>query len=153
MRTQIDKRRGGTTTVEFAMVVLVVMLFFFGMFEYGRLLAVRQVSEAAARAGARYAVVNTALGSNLTSNTVTQVQKILAPFDTQYNNGAGPTISVYQCDKNGTNLGAPENAAFGQYIAVEISGNLVALLPSISSLYGLTSAPIDVRAVMASEAN
>jgi Flp pilus assembly protein TadG len=52
------RRRRGVTIVESTLVLSVFLLLLFGMFEYCRFLMVLQVTNNAARNGARYAVVN-----------------------------------------------------------------------------------------------
>jgi Flp pilus assembly protein TadG len=53
------ERRSAATVVEAAVIMGVFLLLFFGLFEYCRLLYVRQVATNAVRDGARYAVVRT----------------------------------------------------------------------------------------------
>ncbi len=76
------RRRRGAVVVESALVLSVFLMLLFGMFEYCRFLLVLQVTNNAARSGARYAVVNTDKPS--TFNT------------TNYTDGAGNTyLSIY----------------------------------------------------------
>ena len=52
-------RRWGATAVETALVMIPLIMFVFGVFEYGRFLMVRQMVDNAAREGARQAVIGT----------------------------------------------------------------------------------------------
>lgn len=54
-----SRRRSAATVVEAAVIMGVFLLLFFGLFEFCRLLYVRQVGTNAVRDGARYAVVRT----------------------------------------------------------------------------------------------
>src|SRR4051812_28555658 len=106
------RRRGGTL-VETAVVLGVVLVFMFGIFEYGRYVMFRQLVENAAREGARQAVVSTS------SLATTDIQATV----TRYLVGqslTNLTITVYKTDPTtGANLGSWNGAAFGEGVAVE----------------------------------
>lgn len=139
------RRRSGLTIVETAIVISLCVLILFGIFEYGRFVMARQVIQNAAREGARLAVVST--------NTLTTAD--IQNTVTNYLAGqqlSGVTINVYWADPDtGVNRGAWTDASFGQGIAVQVSGSYQPVLPSL--LYLPASIPIQVRAVMYSEAN
>src|SRR4029077_20340838 len=71
-RLQTRRGRPAAALVETAAVVIVFLLFLFGIFEYCRLIYVQQMVENAAREGARYAIVNTT-DTNLIADTQAQV--------------------------------------------------------------------------------
>ena len=146
MRTN-RKRRRGITIVEFSVVTILCAMLIFGVVEFGRILMVKQVMDNAAREGARYAVVHT---NNLaTSDIQNYVTTKLAGQTAQL---TGLTISVYECDPNtGANLGAWTNAAFGNGIAVQISGQFNPLWRRLFFLPA--SMTFTSTAVMYSEAN
>ena len=58
VKTKKDGRRRGQTLVEAALVLPILLLFFFGIFEFGRILMVKQVISNAAREAARAAAIN-----------------------------------------------------------------------------------------------
>ena len=58
-----SKRRSGATTVEFAMVSVLLFTMLFGILEYARFLFVIHMTTNAARDGARFAVVHTGGGT------------------------------------------------------------------------------------------
>jgi Flp pilus assembly protein TadG len=133
--------------VETAAVVVVFLLFLFGIMEYCRIIFVRQLIENASREGARYAVVNSG-DPNLLANTQATVARVMAGMDKKVNNF---TTSVYMSDSSGNNTGAAGNAAFGTYIAVEIDCDYNPILPNF--LFLGKSLHLVQKAVMYSEAN
>ena len=68
-------RRRGAVAVETALVMIRMMMFVFGIFEYGRLLMDWNLLNNAAREGCRYALVN-----NTSSTISTDVQTIVTNF-------------------------------------------------------------------------
>jgi Flp pilus assembly protein TadG len=144
LRLPQKQRRRGATVIEFAVVAVVLFPLLFSLLEYCRYVFVRQLLENAAREGARYAVVHTY------DNTTAQIQAIVvARMAGQENNVSGFTIQVYRSDPDtGVYLGPWTDAKFGETITVQITGNYLPLAGWMQS-----TLPIDVRAVMASEAN
>src|SRR5205085_10961251 len=133
------------TTVETAVVISIALLFMFAIFEYGRYVMFRQIVENAAREGARQAVVNTS--SQTTADIQATVTKFLA--GQQLTN---LQIQVYKADINtGANLGPWTSAAFGEGIAVEVTGDYKAILPRFGFLKSTST--IRAKAIMRSEAN
>jgi len=59
-----QRRRSGATVVEVQVVLVVFLLFLFGLFEYCRFIFFLNISTNAARDGARYAVVNVDKGND-----------------------------------------------------------------------------------------
>jgi Flp pilus assembly protein TadG len=137
--------RSGATTVETAVVISIALLFMFAIFEYGRYVMFRQIVENAAREGARQAVVNTS------SQTTADIQATV----THYLAGqqlANLTIDVYKADINtGANLGPWTGAAFGEGIAVEVTGDYKSILPRFGFLKSTST--IRAKSIMRSEAN
>ncbi len=149
MRSSIRNRRHrrrGTAVVETALVLPVVLMLFFGIFEYGKFLSTRQVIEDAARAGVRYAVVNTSTA------TTQQIQNVVTGRLSTVNSWINPTVTVCQVDPiTGNNLGAWTNAGFGQSIAVKITG---AYTPQFASILHMpVTLSVQTQAMMTSEAN
>ena len=60
----MNTRQRGSTTVEFAMVFLLFLMFLLGVLDFSRMLYTWQGTNAATRIGARYAVVCAAPGDN-----------------------------------------------------------------------------------------
>jgi cell division protein FtsB len=138
--------RRGTATVETALVLPLLLLFFFGIFEYGQYLSVQQVIENAARSGARYAVVNTSTA------TTAQVQSYVSGKLSTVNNWISPTISVYQADPvTGNNLGPWTSAGFGKSIAVQIRGTYSPYCAAFVKMPAQLT--MQTQAIMTSEAN
>lgn len=144
LRTSQGKRRRGVTAVEMAVVALVLFPLLFTLLEYCRYVFVRQLLENAAREGARYAVVHTY------DKTTADVQAIVAAkMAGQESNLSGFTIQVYRSDPaNGNNLGPWTDAQFSELITVQVNGSFLPLAGWVQK-----TLPIEVRSVMASEAN
>jgi hypothetical protein len=139
--------------VEAALVLSLCFLVIFGIFEYCRILFIRQVCENAAREGARFAVVHTY------DKTTTDIQNhVLGRLGGQQAHLANFSIQVFRADPaTGANLGPWTDAAFNQCIAVEIRGDYSLPMPSLNfdRFFRMTSTtiPILARSTMYSEAN
>jgi Flp pilus assembly protein TadG len=157
--------RGGHTIVEASLVITVVLLFLFGILEYGRYLMVLHIADNAAREGARYAVVNT--GDGVTQSQVVSV--VNASMAGMTNNIQNYNVNVFTVDMtqiyntstntylypSSYNLTAASgsnwnDAQFGQAIAVQITGTYNPILPSFLQL---PSMPVNIICIMNSEAN
>lgn len=146
---RLQKRRGrpAAALVETAAVVTVFLMVLFGVFEYCRLIFVQQMVENAAREGARYAIVNTP-DTNLVADTQAQVNARMAGLNNALLNY---NVQVYYADSNGNNIGQPQNAPFGAYIAVQIDCDYNPIVPSL--LWMNQKIHIRTKAFMCSEAN
>jgi Flp pilus assembly protein TadG len=82
-----DKKRAGTTLVEFAVVIPIFLLFVFGLIEVGRAFMVTHVLTNAARAGCRQGI----LESSATSDVNATVSSLLTA---QGIKGATTTVTV-----------------------------------------------------------
>jgi Flp pilus assembly protein TadG len=143
-RRRTKARRLGGSFVEVPLVMIVFLMFLFGVFEYCRFIFCQQLVENAAREGARYAVVNTS-DTNLVADTQAVVTKYMAGQTVNM----PITTTVYLSDSSGNNIGSPTNAAFGQFIAVQVSGTYQSMVPMIH----LGNVTIQSRILMCSEAN
>ncbi len=133
------------TVLEMALVLNVCLLFLLGLFDFCRVLMMRQLVTNAAREGCRYAVVSTSTAT--TSQIQSYVTNYLCGQQIQ-----GLTINVYQADPTtGANIGAWTNAGLSNSIGVQVSGTVSALTPTFSLLP--SSLPLQATCVMASEAN
>ena len=135
----------GATAVETALVLPVCLMFLLGLFDFARVIMIRQVVTNAAREGCRYAVVNT------DTATTGQVQTYVTNFlcGQQIKSLA---INVYQADPTtGANLGSWNNATLSNSIGVQITGTISPITPTFSLLP--SSLPIQSTCIMASEAN
>ena len=146
------ERRGGAV-VESAIVLPLMFLFLLGIMEYGRYILCLQVVTNAAREGCRYAVTHTqpvtlngTTSGNATSNVVNTVTNFLAGQQLSNVN-----IQVYQSDAAGNNIGTWTNAAPGQYVCVQLTGNFQAVVPRL--LYFPGSIPVLAQSVMVCEGN
>jgi Flp pilus assembly protein TadG len=142
---QRQGRRFGVSIIETALVMGVFLLFLFGVLEYCRFVFYLQLATNAAREGARYAVVNTN-DTNLVSDT----QNVVTNYMAGQNSQIPITTTVYLSDVNGNNIGSATNAAFGQFIAVQVNCTYV---PIVGGLVKMGSTPIQTRILMCSEAN
>lgn len=153
MRIATSKtRRSGATLVESAFVISIVVLFLFGIFEYGRFVMTKQILENAAREGARWAVAHTDTGS--VAAIQDQVHQKLSLGSKQlvgYNKTT--SITVFAADSSGNPISGKNwnDTAFGENIAVQISGTYQPSLPNL--VFWKSSFTLTVKAVMASEAN
>ena len=143
-KTQWPRRRGASV-VEAAIVLPLCLVLLLSLFDFGRLIMMRQLLANAARAGARLAVTNTTtLATSDIQNCVTS-----ALAGQSLNN---MSIQVYQADAStGANLGTWSTAPLGSYIAVEIDGNFQPICPGISLLP--SSMPWTTKVMMLCEAN
>ena len=118
-----------------------------GVFEYGRIVMIRQVLNNAVREGARLAVVGTAANPPTTTDIGTG-QGYLAGQSLDNVN-----VQVYLADPaTGENLGAWDLAPYGGAIAVQIDADYVPILPTT---LGIVPNPLHLSAfsIMLSEAN
>jgi Flp pilus assembly protein TadG len=146
-KRQPARGRRAAAAVEMAVVSSVGLLFLFGVFEYGRLLMVRQLLDNAAREGARYAVVHT-YDTTVVADTQQRVRTVLGGQDGQLKNF---TVQVFKADGTGANVGPPTDAAFGEYIAVQVDGDYSPVMPSF--LFMGQTVHLKAEALMYSEAN
>jgi Flp pilus assembly protein TadG len=130
-----------------AVVASVCLLFMFGVLEYGRLLMVHQLIDNAAREGARYAVVHTYDATVVADSQ----QRTVAVLGGQNGHLQNFNVQVFEADSSGNNIGLPTNAAFGEYIAVQIDGDYTPVLPSFLHMGGTVH--LKALAMMYSEAN
>jgi Flp pilus assembly protein TadG len=138
--------RRGTTSVEVAMVLPICLVLMFGLFDFGRVLMVRQVVDNAAREGARFATVSTA------SVTTAAVQSVVTNFLAGQLPSNAATIQVYLVNPaTGANLGDWTTAQLGQAIAVQVTATYQPMLSRFSLLPG--NVPVNATAIMRSEAN
>jgi Flp pilus assembly protein TadG len=110
------KARSGAQTVETAIVMIWVLMFIMGTFEYGRLLMDWNVLNNAARVGCRYALAN---------NTSTTIGTDVTTLVTSYMGGENASFTNFTVTVSGTHNGAStavNNLAAGDMITVSVSG-------------------------------
>ena len=170
-----NSRRGGATTVEFAMVAILLFMMLFGIFEYGRFLFVYHLTTNAARDAARFAVVHTGGGTmagepaTITTADVQEVWRTGMFNGKHYGSGMcgmenqinGYVVNVfavsdsdlYSSPPNLDPTGKPDwtDASFHQQIVVEITGTYKPVVPNLIGLN--SSVPFKVTVLMGSEAN
>jgi len=150
IHTPHKHKRSGAHLVEFAFVAIILALFMFGILEYGRFVFFLQVTNNAAREGARYAVVHTGDGTTLT-DIQNYIKGQLAGRDSEL---ANYQVTIQDVDPN-TGIavtGAQWNdAPFGGAILVRIEGDYAPILPNFLRLPGLLH--VRATAMMTSEAN
>src|SRR5438445_13167700 len=109
-------RRWGATAVETALVMIPLIMFVFGVFEYGRLLMDWNVLNNAAREGCRYALVN---------NTATTISADVKSVVTARMSGRDGSFTSFTVTVSGTHLGVAtpvNNLVPGDFITVTVSG-------------------------------
>jgi Flp pilus assembly protein TadG len=157
LNTRSRARRSGTTIVETAIVSLVCLTFMFAIFEYGRYVMVRQVMDNAARVGARTAVVmptSYVAPATATAQVNAAITQALASIPLS----GTPTITLFQADTSGNNVGAWTQTPFGRNIVVQIDGDLPVMFPTFGFIpNNSTTVPnaihITVKVMMRGEAN
>lgn len=109
-------RRPGATALETALVMIPMVMFIFGVYEYGRLLMDWNVLNNASREGCRYAVVN-----NTASTIATDVQNVV----TTRMAGRTASFKTFTVSVSGTHQGASTpvtNLVPGDLVTVSVSG-------------------------------
>ena len=146
-------RRRGSVLVESALVLPMVIIFLFGIFEYGRYLMTMQLLSNAAREACRYAVshtqpviINSVTYGNATSDVTSKFTSMLGGTTI-----GGQSVTVYLSDTVGANLGTWTNAQPGQSICVRVTGNYQVCAPTL--LFMSSTIPVDIKAVMRTESN
>jgi hypothetical protein len=152
MRSRKPTRRGAVI-VEVALVLAIVFLFLFGIFEYSRLLMTYNVTENAARTGARHAAVQFTANRSaaeiaaMTTEVEDLTRSVMGGVDTQLEE---LNIEVLRLDPlTGADGGAWTSARFAEPVAVRITGSY---RPRVR-LFLPETVPIRIQAFMASEAN
>jgi Flp pilus assembly protein TadG len=142
-------RRRGAAVVETALILNVLLLCTLAIFEYGRIVMLRQLMQNAAREGARLAVVGTAATPDVTTAQIQEaVTNCLAGQSLE-----GITIEVFQANPStGANIGPWDQTPYGGAIAVRIGGTY---RPSLPTTLGIVPNPMPmiVVSMMRSEAN
>ncbi|MCS7159358.1 MAG: pilus assembly protein [Gemmatales bacterium] len=149
--------RRGASIVEAALVLSLALLLLFGILEYCRFFFVRNTLIAAAREGARYAIVHTY--DKTTEEVRTYVYQYIRPLGAnleQFNPNLD--ISLYKADGAGNpvydgtgNIIPWTDASYGEAIAVHITARYK---PTVPFLLGMPrTLIIRVRCCMSSEAN
>ena len=150
LRSQQPARRGATT-VETACVIVLALMFIFGIIEYGRLLWFYHTAYAAVREGARYASVRT--GDRTTDAQVKdRVLRVMGGAQNQL--GSSYVVSVYNADPATGNATAGDwtDAPFGGAIGVRMQGTYKFFLPGLMQIAG-DSLAVDMKCTINSEAN
>jgi Flp pilus assembly protein TadG len=129
--------------VETAIVLSAFVVLTFGIFEYGRILMIRQLLQNAAREGGRQAMIGTSTKSTANIQTVVTNFLVGAP-------ATNVNIQVYATDSSGNNAGAWTGATFGNGIAVQVNADVPALLPTLGLLSNTLH--LQVKSIVSSEA-
>jgi len=136
--------------VEMAFVLVIFLMMFMGIIEYGRYYFLVQVANNAVRDGARYAVVHTGDGT-----TDTQVSNVVTTkMNGTENMLSGYAVSVQNVNTSTGAMIANSNwndAQFGGAIMVKITGNYTPTVPVL--LFLPTSFAFQAATIMNSEGN
>jgi Flp pilus assembly protein TadG len=155
MRKTLRSRRPGMTLVETVIVIMIVVMIIFGIFEYCRYLMVRNLMDNAARTGLRYAIVNNTsttvaadtstvvTGGTLTSGTVVP-DRMAGQETTAFKSGTF-TVTVSGVHNGTTYTGNNVNALVaGDMMTVTVTGtfNFMNIMPIINlGTMTMTSSP------------
>jgi Flp pilus assembly protein TadG len=140
-------RRSGAAAVETALVMIPLLMFIFGVFEFGRLIMVWNVLNNAAREGCRWALVNNT-DPTLSTDVTTQVTNRMAGLNTSAFSSFTVTVSGTHTVNGVTTSysgNAVNNLVAGDLITVTVTGNflfmnIIPLVPMPKSIT-MTSAP------------
>ncbi len=121
------RRRRGTVVLETALTLILFLTFLFAVFEYGRILMVKQLITNAARHGSRIAVSGTY--ARTSQEIETEVRRLLVGLDPDV-----VQVSLFRADIDGEPIGEWTDAQFGEYIAVSIKADIHGMLPSLGIL-------------------
>jgi Flp pilus assembly protein TadG len=126
-----NQSRRGSVVVETTIVLSLLLTGLLGIFEYGRLVMIRQLMNNAAREGARMAVVTTASQPTTVTQQITDaVNNYLAGQAIQ-----NVVIQIYQADPTtGANVGPWNLTPYGGSIAVQIDGDYVPVIPTSAGI-------------------
>ena len=131
--------RRGAAVLETALVLNVLLLGLLGIFEYGRMVMIRQLMDNAAREGARLAVVGTAANPEVTT---AQIQNTVISY-LAGQSLSGVTVSVYQANPTTwANIGPWNQTPYGGAIAVEINATYVPIIPTT---FGILPNPMPLK--------
>jgi Flp pilus assembly protein TadG len=111
-----------------AVISVVCLMFMFAIFEYGRVVMMQQIMENASRAGARVAVVTATSyipAATATANVDAVINSQMAGVQL-----TNVTISLYQADNTGNNIGPWTSTPFGKNIVVQIDADCPNLFPT-----------------------
>jgi hypothetical protein len=168
-------QRLAATSVEFAVVALVLFVLLFGIFEYARFLFVHHVTTNAARDAARFAAVKTGGGTMPGEPALVTVEDVKEVARSGVFNGqpygagmcgvdsqlsgfavavyAVPDADLYASPPNLNPAGKPpwSSAAFHEKIAVQVTGTYKPVLYGLIGFDG--DIPVAVTVLLSSEGN
>lgn len=151
--TRQQPRRKGATLVETTFVLMLVLTFMMGIYEYGRYIFTLQIVENAAREGARYAIAHTQ--DKTMADITAHISSKVTGADSQLSNYAVTVTAMVLKPKSGQTAGTviPDwtDASPTDGIVVEISGDYTPILPGL--MYLTSTLPVRAKAVMYSEGN
>ena len=121
------RKRRGQALVEAAMVLPVIILFLFGILEYGRYFMMVHECENAVNLGVNYAAKHTSpiviSGGDRQHNLTSAVSPSVVSAAIGSVQLSNPTTTVFMSDSAGNNSGAHGlNAGNGSYVCVQLSG-------------------------------
>lgn len=173
-RTQHRPRRG-TTLVETAVVLSLLLLFLLGIFEYARYLMITQLLANAARDGVRYAATNVDKSNSFVTvaegGRMSIRDRVIQECKGANTLVSGFGVAVYPCDNTALYQNPPviqpkasytswNQATFTERLAVEITATYTPVLPVVwlpgagltVSFYGSgNTVPIKIVAASGSE--
>jgi Flp pilus assembly protein TadG len=147
LRTIHNARRPGAAAVETALVMIPLLMFIFGVFEFGRMLMVWNVLNNAARVGCRFALANNT-DATLATDVTTQVTNQMSGLNTTAFSSFSVTVSGTHTASGVTTTytgNGCNNLVAGDLITVTVTGkykfmNIIPLV-TMPSNFSMSSAP------------
>ena len=142
MIVRSPRRRSAAAVIETAFVMIPTLIFFFGVFEYGRWLMDRQVVNNAAREGCRWALANNTSGTNtaVQATVLSKVNSYMSGRQPDFLEGSSGSLTSTSVTCTGTQSSTGNTVTdvttlqAGDFIAVKLSLtfkflNIVPLVP------------------------
>jgi Flp pilus assembly protein TadG len=160
IRTRNQRRRGGATLVESALLLSLFLMFLMAIFEYSRYLLLTHVATNAARSGARHATVNVDKPDNfLTTNagsTPSIRQHVIDQMGGTHTLIHNFNVEAFPVEPNGMYQNPPviapkpsftswKQASFTERIAVRITGQYRPILPGFVFFYTGSNQDVEIR--------
>jgi len=131
----IMRRQEGTSVVEFALVLPLLVLLLAGIVEFGLIMYNQQIITNASREGARYGIVLKTPNRYTQAQITSEVQRYCGFHLVTFGTGGTP-LSVSVVNESGGSQ-CPNTNSFGQNLRVTVSYNYTFLLvPNMSRFFG-----------------
>ena len=149
-----NPRRRAVTLVESTLVISSMLMFLFGIFEYGRFIMVLQVVENATREGSRMGIAHT--NDKVSADVIARVTDRMAGVNNQLSNvkitvGGQVLRPKDSTEKAGDALSDWTDASTTDGIVVQVTADYQPILPTFLRMNSVI--PLRAKSVMYSEGN